>query len=116
MRKRAVLGTSAPSHLGTHFDTFSLKMRKSDRVTAFLGDLEPTHIFIRNVLKTGEPGTSKMCPKHCKYAVGCKVGFLQNKVIKVTTKGSIFEAFGVTLEHFGHQMAPQMPFFERLKF
>ena len=30
--------------------------------------------------------------------------------------GPHFEAFGVTLEHFGHQMAPQRLFFARLKF
>ena len=27
-------------------------------------------------------------------------------VIKMTAQGSISEAFGVTLGHFGHQMAP----------
>ena len=38
------------------------------------------------------------------------------KVIKMTGQGSILEAFGVTLEHFGHQMALQWRFFEGLKF
>ena len=57
-----------------------------------------------------------MCLKHSKYAVGGKVGFLQKKVIKMTGQGSILEAFGVTLEHFGHQMALQWRFFEGLKF
>ena len=37
------------------------------------------------------------------------------KVTQLTAQGSILEAFGVTLEHFGHQMASQSPFFERLK-
>ena len=37
------------------------------------------------------------------------------KVIKMTVQGSILEAFGVTLEHFGHQMAPQRNFFGELK-
>ena len=32
------------------------------------------------------------------------------KVIKMTGQGSILEAFGVTLEHFGHQMALQWRF------
>ena len=38
-----------------------------------------------------------------------------NKVIKMTVQGSILEAFGVTLEHFGHQMAPQRHFLGELK-
>ena len=37
------------------------------------------------------------------------------QVIKMTVQGSILEAFGVTLEHFGHQMAPQRHFFGELK-
>ena len=37
------------------------------------------------------------------------------KVTQMTAQGSILEAFGVTLEHFGHQMAPQSLFFEELK-
>ena len=57
-----------------------------------------------------------MCQKHSKYADGCKVVFLQKKVIKLTGQGSILEAFGVTLEHFGYQMAHQLRFFEGLKF
>ena len=32
------------------------------------------------------------------------------KVIKMTGQGSILEAFGVTLEHFGYQMALQWRF------
>ena len=32
------------------------------------------------------------------------------KVTTMTAQGSILEAFGVTLEHFGHQMAPQRHF------
>ena len=38
------------------------------------------------------------------------------KVIKTTGQGSILEAFGVTLEHFGYQMALQWRFCEGLKF
>ena len=91
-------------------------MRKSKKVTAFLGDLEPTHMSNINFFKTGGPRTCKMCLKHSKYAVGCKVGFLQKKVIKMTGQGSILEAFGVTLEHFGYQMALQWRFFDGLKF
>ena len=38
------------------------------------------------------------------------------KVIKMSARGFILEAFGVTLEHFGHQMAYQRHFFELLKY
>ena len=37
------------------------------------------------------------------------------EVIKMTGQGSISEAFGVTLEHFRHQMSPQWRFFEGLE-
>ena len=77
-------------------------MRQSDKLMAFLGDLEPTHIFIRNVFKTGEPRTSKMCPKHSKYAVGCKVGFLQ----KSHQKGRPGLHFGGLWGHFGALWPP----------
>ena len=38
------------------------------------------------------------------------------KVIKMTAQGSILKAFGASLGHFGHQVAPQSHFFEELKF
>ena len=59
-----------------------LKTKKSEKVTAFWGDLEPRLIFTRNCTRTGESRTCKMCQKHSKYAVGCKVGFLQKKSSK----------------------------------
>ena len=37
------------------------------------------------------------------------------KVVKMTGQGSILEAFGITLEHFGHQMALQSNLLEELK-
>ena len=37
------------------------------------------------------------------------------KVIKRGAQGSILEAFGVSLDHFGHQMAPQSHLCEELK-
>ena len=42
--------------------------------------------------------------------------FFAKKVIKMTGQGSILEAFGITLGHFGHQMSLQWRFFEGLKF
>ena len=73
---------------------FRLKMRKSDKVTAFGGDLEPTHVFSWNFAKTWEPRTSKMCLKHSKYAVRCKVGFLQTKSSKWPPRAPFWRPLG----------------------
>ena len=79
-----------------------MKMRKGDKVIAFWRDLEPTHISNRNFFKTGEPGTPKMCLKHSKYAVGCKVGFLQ----KNHKNGRPELHFGRLWGHFGTLWTP----------
>ena len=110
MRKRAVFGLFPPPIWTPILTHFRLKMRKTDKVTTFLEDLEPTHIFSRNFFKTGEPWTSKMCLKHSKYAVGCKVGFRRKNSSKWPPRAPFGRPFGITLEHFGHPMAPQRHF------
>ena len=81
---------------------FSRRVRTSANVTAFLGDLEATHMCSRNFVETGEPRSLKMLLKHSKYAVGCKVGFSQKKSSKWAPGAPFWRPLGVTLEHFGH--------------
>ena len=77
LEKRLFFGLVSPPIWAAILTHFRLTIRKSEKVTAFFGDLEPTHMSNRNFFKTGGPRTSKMCLKHSKYAVGCKVDFLQ---------------------------------------
>ena len=58
---------------------FRVKRRKRQKTRAFLGDLQRTPIAWRKYLKNGPARTLKMCLKHTKYAVRCKVAFLQRK-------------------------------------
>ena len=65
--------------------------------------------------KLGSPEPLKRVQNIVNMQSDAKSAFCK-KVIKRGAKGSILEAFGVTLEDFGHQRASQRPFFERLKF
>ena len=115
-KKRSSFGDFCPLPLGTRFDTFWQKTSKTNPKSKVVLATQSKHTFAAEVsCKMGNPRTPKMCLKHNKYAVGCKVAFLQKTVTKTATRGSSWEAFGVTLGHFGHQMAPQRPFFEESK-
>ena len=93
-KKRQFFGLISPPIWASILTHFRLKMGTSNKLMAFLGDLEPTHIYCRNFFKTRQPRTPKMCLKHSKYAVGCKVGSLQKKSSKRPARAPFWRPLG----------------------
>ena len=92
--KKRFFGAICPPIWEAILTHFRLKTKKREKVMAFGGDLEPRHISSRNCIKTGRSRTCKMCQKHSKYAVGCKVGFLQKKSSKWPARAPFWRPLG----------------------